>query len=128
MPQWSPGGYIQARAGTERIAACASVRECPPRIGQEWGDERPGRLRRARRAKLSGDSTYVVAALQDPVTRGLAAKYVAAMGATEAVPDLVRMLGAHEPYPRSAAAAALGKLQAQRRSTISARWREATKA
>lgn len=61
------------------------------------------------KAKLDGDVEYIVAALQDVATRGLAAKYAAQFGADQAVPQLRKMLKANDPYVPSAAASALGK-------------------
>jgi HEAT repeat protein len=71
--------------------------------------------RHIRRALLRGREAsrdHVVAALRDPATRYAAAGAAADLGATEAIPDLLRLLRASDPHTRVAAAKALGKLQA----------------
>ena len=64
-------------------------------------------------AKLDMDRKYIVAALRDPVIRGLAAVCAAELGLVDAIPILQGMLRLKDSYVRSAAAAALGRLNAR---------------
>jgi len=68
------------------------------------------RLERMRGARAAGDSAYLVRSLADPDNRHLAALYLADLRATEAIPEIRRLLGAGDPLARANAARALGKL------------------
>src|SRR5579863_9432462 len=74
--------------------------------------ERTAALADLERAKLRGDGDYIVRAMRDPITRGLAAKYAGELQLPEAVPVLKSMLRSKDSYARAAAAASLGKLDA----------------
>src|SRR5688500_12095733 len=69
-------------------------------------------IQKVRVARYKGDSAYLLNALNDPVVRSWAARYLGKLGVVEAVPALVRILGAADPKARLAAADALGMLGA----------------
>jgi HEAT repeat protein len=66
---------------------------------------------RVRAAAKNGDVTTLVGALSDEALAPTAAKYLAGLRATSAAPELIRRLGADNPYVRAAAAVALGKMR-----------------
>ena len=55
----------------------------------------------------------LVGFLADPIKASRASTYLAQIGATEAAPEIERLLSASQPYIRVAAVAALGKLRAR---------------
>jgi HEAT repeat protein len=63
-------------------------------------------------ARRVGDRTTLVASLRDPDNRSFAARYLGELGATEAAPEIARLLEANDPSVRSEAARALGLLGA----------------
>lgn len=70
------------------------------------------RIRALLTAKNERDSGYLIGALVDPDIRFMAAAYLGDIGATEAVPALLRLLSVGHPKTRTAAARALGRLSA----------------
>lgn len=65
------------------------------------------------KAKRRGDVDYLVAALTDAEIRAMAVKYLGQLGATEAVPQVRRLLAAGDPITRSTAIRALTRLDAR---------------
>ena len=63
-------------------------------------------------AERQGDSERLLAALRDPESRWWAARLVADLGVTEAVPDLTRLLDAADPHIRCVAIRSLARLRA----------------
>jgi HEAT repeat protein len=74
----------------------------------EWFE----RTRGIKAAKEQGDVPYLIAQLTDTDHRGRAAKALGELGATEAIPRLMRLLDAADPGTRIDAVRALGRLQA----------------
>jgi HEAT repeat protein len=72
-------------------------------------DQRISELRKARDA---GDTATLLEALRDPDIRGTAIRLLGKMKATEATPEISRLLVAGNPRVRLAAAKALAELQA----------------
>jgi HEAT repeat protein len=70
-------------------------------------------FRRVRRARKEGDAETLMAALDDEIEAKLAAKYLADIGATVAIPALTALLEAADPHLRAAAALSLGRLGAE---------------
>jgi HEAT repeat protein len=64
------------------------------------------------RAKLDRDAEHLMNALRDPEVRGMAARYLAIIGARESIPQLTRLLSVADPGARSGAIKALTKLGA----------------
>jgi HEAT repeat protein len=71
------------------------------------------RVSKLLKAKHRGDVAYLVAAFADPQIRSMAARCLGQMGATEAIPDLMRLLPAGDPLTRSSAIKALTRLDAR---------------
>jgi HEAT repeat protein len=69
-------------------------------------------IQKVRGAFHTRDSDYLLEALNDPVVRSWAARYLGKLRAVEAVPALMRLLRAADPKTRLAAADGLGLLQA----------------
>jgi HEAT repeat protein len=70
------------------------------------------RFQRIYEAKLAKDVPTLINALADPDFRRTVARYLAGLGATEAIPEIRRLLQVSDPDTRSAAARALGQLSA----------------
>jgi HEAT repeat protein len=64
-------------------------------------------------ARQSGDVAYLVDALSDPEDRDIAAMLLGKMGATDAIPQLMRLLSVAAPGTRSSATKALIRLDAR---------------
>jgi len=75
------------------------------------------RIQKVREASARGDIEYLRDALSDTDARSWAARYLGKLGATEAIPQLVRLLGAKDPKVRLASADALGMLGARQGKT-----------
>src|SRR5690348_12813712 len=71
------------------------------------------RLARVLAAKDASDVAFLRASLRDPDNRHIAATFLGELGATEAAPEVVRLLDANDPLARSNAARALGLLGAR---------------
>ena len=67
------------------------------------------KLREARRAS---DVATLIAGLDDPVEAKTAARFLGDIGASEAIPELLRHLGSANPHMRSSVLIALGRLRA----------------
>jgi bilin biosynthesis protein len=70
------------------------------------------KVRKLVAAKSKRDAPYLLEALRDPEARTIAARYLADIGATEAIPSLMRLLSATDTRTRSAAIKALWSLGA----------------
>lgn len=71
------------------------------------------RIHALRLARSRGDASYLREALSDPDTRTFAARYLADIDATEAIPAVTRLLFVADARTRSAAIKALTKLGAE---------------
>lgn len=82
----------------------------------ELGSGRRVRVRRTVKhiflAKQRADADYLIRALTDDEHRGMAARFIADIGAREGIPALERMLNVRDPDARRSAAIALGRLRA----------------
>jgi HEAT repeat protein len=65
---------------------------------------------KVRRARRHGDVEFLVEALNDDIEGYIAAEYLAEIGAVSAIPAIIPLLEAADPYQRASAAMALGKL------------------
>jgi HEAT repeat protein len=59
-----------------------------------------------------GDTDLLIDGLKDPERRRTAAQWLGELGERKAIPALIRMLDAHDPFARIEAARALGVLEA----------------
>jgi hypothetical protein len=120
-------GTVEAIA---RIAAPRARREAWPRHARDGArnqhrTEEPERLRSVKpptksqrgseliKAKRRGDTEFLRAALVDAEIRAMAVKYLGDIRASEAVPDLLRLLAASDPITRSTTIRALTKIGAE---------------
>ena len=76
-------------------------------------DQRHQAYLAVRAAHEQGEVQYLIDALRDPDHRGAAARYLADLDASEAIPQLMLLLDANDPHLRVAAIQALGQLQAR---------------
>lgn len=70
------------------------------------------RFQRVYEAKLANDVPTLIDALADPDFRRAATRFLAGLRATEAIPEIRRLLRVSDPDTRSTAAKALGQLSA----------------
>jgi len=70
-------------------------------------------IQAVRIAKVDCDVAFLMDSLTDPDVRGFAARYLADIGAEEAIPSIARLLSASDARVRSSAVKALGKLRAK---------------
>lgn len=62
-------------------------------------------------ARQQRDAEFLVGALRDPANRGLAARFLADIGHSEAIPGISLLLDASDPGVRVAAVKSLGRLR-----------------
>ena len=67
---------------------------------------------KVRRARREGDVETLVAALQDETEASMAADFLGEMGASSAIPALIPLMEAANPYQRASAVLSLEKLNA----------------
>jgi hypothetical protein len=110
---WSRSNLNRAEIAACGLSQCVKSPQTQPRTAPPKALRVPkneqdadARLRRLMTARRITDTATLVASLRDPDNRSFAAMYLSELGATEAAPEIVRLLEANDPLVRSRAARA----------------------